>query len=148
MSVPERRRANYWFVSACVLMLLTAAAHSAGHFAEPPADPAMQALIAALQGYRLPMPDLGLGLAPTQWDALQSLSLMMTVSLCWLAAVGVVVAFSDMGRRTVQRVTAVYALANGVLIGLFAYYQLAPPLLSLGLVELVLIVAFVRAPKA
>jgi hypothetical protein len=148
MSVPERRRANYWFVFACVLMLLTGVAHSLGHFAEPPSDPATRALIAALRGYRIPLPDIGLGQAPTQWDVLQSLSLTMTVSLFWLAIVGLVVAFSDMGRRTVQRVTAVYLLVNGVLVGLFGYYRIAPPLLSLGLVELVLVVAFVRAPKA
>jgi hypothetical protein len=148
MSVPERRRANYWFVFACVLMLLTGVAHSVGHFSAPPSDPATLALTAALQAYRPPLPDIGLGQAPTQWDILQSLSLTMTVSLFWLAGVGLVVAFSDMGRRTVQRVTVVYLLANGVLVGLFAYHRMAPPLVSLGLVELVLIVAFARAPKA
>ncbi len=147
MSLPERRRANYWFVTACVLLLLTGLAHSLGHFAEPPADPETVGLISALRGYRVQMPDAGLGLAPTQWDVHQSLSLTMSVSLFWLAVVGLVVAFSDMGRRTVQRVTAVYILANGVLAGLFLYYNLALPFLSLGLVELVLVTAYARAPR-
>jgi hypothetical protein len=144
MSVPECPRANYWFVTASVLMLLTAVAHSIGHFSAPPDDPATQALVAALRGHTL---DLGMGMTPSQWDVLNSLSLTMTVSLLWLGIVGLVVAFSDMGRRTVQRVTAVYILANGALVGLNYYYQVPPPLVSLGVVEAVLLVAFLRAPR-
>lgn len=144
MSVPESPRANYWFVTASVLMLFTAVAHSIGHFSALPDDPATRALVAALKGYTL---DLGMGMTPSQWDVLNSLSLTMTVSLMWLGIVGLVVAFSDMGRRTVQRVTAVYILANGALVGLNYYYQVPPPLVSLGVVELVLLVAFLRAPR-
>lgn len=144
MSVPESPRANYWFVTASVLMLLTAVAHSIGHFSTLPDDPATQALVVTLKGYRL---DLGMGMTPSQWDVLKSLSLTMTVSLLWLGIVGLVVAFSDMGRRTVQRVTVVYILANGALVGLNYYYQVPPPLVSLGVVEAVLLVAFLRAPR-
>jgi hypothetical protein len=144
MSAPERRRANRWFIIASVLMLLTAAAHSVGHVLPLPPDPATQALVAAMKGYVL---DMGMEMKPSQWDVLQSLSLTMTVSLLWLGVLGLVVAFSDMGRRTVQRVIVVYIVANGVLVGLNYYYQIPPPLISLGIVEAVLLISFVRAPR-
>jgi hypothetical protein len=144
MSAPERPRANRWFMIASVLMLLTAAAHSMGHFSPLPTDAETQRLVFAMQGYVL---DLGMGMKPTQWDVLQSLSLTMTVTLLWLGVLGLVVAVSDMGRRTVQRVVAVYIVANGILVALYSYYRLPPPLISLGIVEAVLLVSFVRAPR-
>jgi hypothetical protein len=144
MTASPTLRVNRWFVAACVLMLLTATAHSLGHFSPIPTDPATKALLAAMRGYTM---DLGMGMKPSQWDVFNALSLTMTVSLAWLGCLGLLVAYSDMGRRTVQRTIIIFILGNGLLAGLYLFYRIPPPFVSLGTIEAVLLVAALRAPR-
>lgn len=67
------------FTTACVLVLLTAAAHTLGHLAAQPANPAEQQLLDQMKGYHLP--EMGFGMAPSMYDVLDLLSWFMSLGL-------------------------------------------------------------------
>src|SRR6185369_7371921 len=72
------------FSTAALLMILTAAAHTAGNLASGPEDPAERQVFAAMDGLRFP---LGMGMNPSLRDVYWELVFTMSITF---AAIGVI----------------------------------------------------------
>jgi hypothetical protein len=85
---PGRR----WFAAANVAMIVVALLHTLGNtLSGPPPDATYPAVEAAMRGYVLP---LGLGMTPSIWDILRSLTFTMSVSFAMMGALGLVIGAS------------------------------------------------------
>ena len=126
------------FSVAAILLIAVAGLHTIGHFAPPPDGPALRAVEASMEGYRLELP---LGMQPSVRDILNSLSLTMTVTVLLIGALDLLVA------RSAVASLQPFALANvvgvGALVALYGYHRISPPLVTLALVWVVFILALV-----
>ena len=132
------------FSIACVLLILVALAHTAGHFSPPPVDdPAFDAMDRAMKGYVIPMGSM----SPSFFDVVQSLSLTMTVTLLLLGALGLATAGAadagDAGDALIRRLALVYLVGTAALVAVFALYRIPPPLFTLAAVAVTFLLAVV-----
>ena len=74
------RKGHRLFSVASIGLILVAVLRVIAHFAAPPDDLVMSALLTAMQAYRF---DLGLG-NPSMLDIFESLSLTMAILLLWV----------------------------------------------------------------
>jgi len=126
------------FSSAGVLMILTAFAHTAGHFS-PSSGPAEDQLVGAMRDFRMA---LGFGMNPSMLDIYSSLSLTMTITFVTLGTISLLLAGSaDTTNRLLRRAGWVNATWVGAFLAVNAYYQIPPPLISAAIIELVLLAA-------
>lgn len=129
------------FSIACILLILVALAHTAGHFSPPPVDdPAFDAMDRAMKGYVIPMGSM----SPSFFDVVQSLSLTMSVTLLLLGALGLATAAAaDAGDALVRRLALVYLVGTAALVAVFALYRIPPPLYTLTAVAATFLLAVV-----
>ena len=121
------RHGRRWFTVACVL-LLVGVAHTLGNLQPPPTDAAYQRMAAAMRGYRMP---LGLEMMPSVHDIFDSLRFTMSLTIFWLALVGLVIAATDgPDGRVVRGATVVYLAGALAVAGLYAAFRIPPPLIS------------------
>lgn len=122
--------------TAGILMLLTAAAHTAGHFS-PSAGPAEDAVLAAMDGYRIP---LGMGMTPSFLDIFRGLSLTMAIAFVALGSITLVVSASDdAGNALVRRLVWTNVLWVGAFGLLMFRYRVLPPLICAVVIEAALV---------
>lgn len=140
-------RSGRWpLVVASVGLLLVAAAHTLGHLQPPPQDGPQAELIAAMDALRLD--GLGLGWRPSVHEVFDSLSLTMTIALIWLGALGLVVAKLDRAACLLRPFALLAAAGNGALVVLFWQQRIAPPFVTLAVVELFFVLAAWRPGRA
>lgn len=119
--------------TAAILMLLTALAHTLGSLSAEPSNDAERKLMAAMQGYRIP---LGMGMNPSQWDIFRGLSLTMSITLAALAAVNLAIAAdADASGRLLRKIGWINAVWVGAFTALYAVLEVPPPLISGLLIE-------------
>jgi hypothetical protein len=133
------------FSAGSIALIVVAGLHTLGQFAPPPADPAGVALLAAMGAHRLP---LGLGMAPSMADIVQSLNLTMSITLLAIAVQNLVVARSDASDRLIWRLSVVSALSIGTLVLVYGAYRIPPPLVTLAVVEAIFLRAAVTGRGA
>lgn len=129
------------FSIACILLILVALAHTAGHFSPPPVDdPAFDTMDRAMKGYLIPMG----AMSPSFFDVVQSLSLTMTVTLLLLGALGLLTATSTgASDALIRRLALGYLVGSGALVAVFALYRIPPPLYTLTAVAVTFLLAVV-----
>ena len=138
-------RGRRLFTTASILTLLTAIAHSIGHFAPPPTDEPTQKVLAAMGEYYVP---LGLGMSPSMFQIQQALSLTMGITFAAFGVLGLVLAGSrDVSIATLRRVAWVNAVWVAIAGATYAYYQIPPPLISTALIELALVAWLVLSAR-
>jgi len=130
-------RGRRLFSTACVAVILVSAAHTIGHLAPPPSpqsDPEFARLEAAIDGYHAP---LGMGMTPSFHDIHMGLVFTMTVLLISIGIIGLMFA-SDRGATPEQltRLAVIFAGTTASLTGIYWFYQVPPPLVSLALVTM------------
>lgn len=132
---------------AAIATLLVAAAHTVATFAPPPAnDAAMLAVIAAMQGYQMPM---GLGMAPTVWDVQMALSVTMSLFLIAFAVLGLSFAGDrDAAPRTLSRIAMISAGTMAALTVVYAVFRIPPPLVTIAILAILYLVAALRTLRA
>ncbi|MBI1848894.1 MAG: hypothetical protein HYR85_00980 [Planctomycetes bacterium] len=122
------------FTTASILTVLTAIAHSLGHFAPPPTDEPTLKVLAAMGEYHVP---LGFGMSPSMFQIQQALSLTMGITFAAFGILGLVLAASrDVPTSTLRRVGWVNAVWVAAAGATYAYYRIPPPLISTALIEL------------
>jgi len=126
------RQGRRLFTAASLGLIVVALMHSLGHFSPEPDDLGFKAVRGAMRSYHL---GLGLGMQPSLHDVFSSLSLTMSVTLLLLGVLNLLVARSDEGGRMVRAAAAASVIGVGVLVGIFLYYRIPPPLIALGIVE-------------
>jgi hypothetical protein len=127
------------FSIASICLILTAVAHTLGHFQPLPQDAATTNLVTTMQSYKI---DLGIGMQPSALDIQNSLSLLMSVALVLLGLQNLAVARLDGKEGRIVRVFTFLNLAGiGVLVAVFWFYRIPPPLLTLAVVELLFLLA-------
>lgn len=130
------------FATASWGLILVAVLHTIGHFAGRPTDPAALQAFDAMAGYRLQLP---LGSQPTILDVFRDLSLTMAIALAGLGLQNVVVGrLSGASPLLMRRLAGTTSLVLGALLGLKAFYRISPPLMLVGVVEVLFIFAWVR----
>ena len=128
------------FSAASVLIILTAAAHTAGHFS-PSSGPSEDVLLAAMDAHRIP---LGLGMTPTFLDIFKTLSLTMSLTFLALGATNLMIASSaDVPSRLLARIIRINVAWVGAFLVLMLVHQVLPPLICAVAIELVLLAALV-----
>jgi len=140
MSTAMWRRGRRLFSVAGILVILTAAAHTAGHFS-PSSGPAEDAVFAAMNAHLVP---LGLGMTPSLLDIFKGLSLTMAITLAAIGAINLLIAASpEVGDRVIGRLVWVNLTWNAGFGLLMWHYQLMPPLICAGIIEAVLVASLV-----
>jgi hypothetical protein len=141
------QRGRRLFSSAAVLMILTAAAHTAGHFS-PGSGPDEERVISAMAGFHIP---LGLGMNPSILQIYKNLSLTMTITFLAIGSLNLLLAASrDTSERLLLRVKLINVVWVGAFLILCVFYQVTPPLLSALIIEVLLLASLVmptRHPK-
>jgi len=118
--------------AAGVALLLTAAAHTVGHFAPVPPNSPLETITEEMAAVRVPM---GMGIAPSVLDISRSLSLAMSILLVW-AGLSTLTVAAHGTRRDVQRRAWSGLVFSAVLAALFWRLQVPPPLVSFAVVTL------------
>jgi hypothetical protein len=127
-------RGRRLFSIASIATIVVAILHTIGNTAPFEQPPAMVAVLDAMRGYQVPM---GMGMFPTIWDIFRGLVFTMTVCLLGLGALGLVLAADPAATpRLLSRVAVVFSVTSAALTALFAFYRIAPPLISMVVVTL------------
>ncbi len=133
------------FAVGSILMLLTAAAHTAGQFAPMPDDAALKSVMAVMQGYRL---DMGMGMKPSIDDISNSLAFTMSILLVFLSVQNLVTLYwAGDSARLVRGLTAINLLCAVTLTALYWHYRIPPPLICFGLISIVFTLSLVLPNK-
>jgi hypothetical protein len=133
------------FSTAAILMILTAAAHTAGNLASGPEDPAERQVFAAMDSLRVP---LGMGMNPSVRDIYWDLVFTMSITFAALGVINLVVASSpDSTDRLLRRVGWVNALWVGVFLILCWAYRIPPPLISAVVIEAFVLAALIMTRR-
>jgi hypothetical protein len=132
------------FSTAAVLMLLTAAAHTAGQFAGS-SGAAEDAVIAAMAAFHIPM---GLGMTPSFLDFFGAVSLAMSITFAALGIINLTLAASaDISDRLLGRIVWVNLFWTGAFGLAMLYYQVPPPLICAVVIEAILLASIVLPPR-
>lgn len=139
------RRGNRLFASGSVGLIIVALLHGIGTFAGPPEDTALTSVADAMRGYHF---DLGLGMLPSLMDIHESLSLTMSIFLLFIGVQNLVsLRIAGDSARLVRSLSVVNVIFVGALVVLYAVYRIPPPLLTLGVVELLFLLALILPGK-
>jgi len=131
------RRGRRLFSIASILMILTSIAHTLGHFQPDPQTAEFANLKSAMQAYQVDM----MGMKPSAYGMLESLSLTLTIMLLMLGLQNLLVATVDESGKMIRRFALVNIVGVGALVTLYWYYNIPPPLISFALVEIVFLLA-------
>ncbi|MEK7729255.1 MAG: hypothetical protein AAB354_12640 [candidate division KSB1 bacterium] len=133
------KRGHRLFASGAIGLFVIALMHSLGHFSPPPTDPALVAVLDAMNGSQL---DMGLA-QPSIMAIYNSLSLGMSFFLLLLGSIYLIVL--RFGRENAGLMRAI-KLANVIgvaaLTAVFAYYRIPPPAITFAIVGLVFLLSF------
>ena len=137
MSAGPFRRGRRLFSLAAVLLTVVAAAHTLGHLPLIFPDGPLPGLLGQMDAERQP---LGLGMAASMLDIHLALVLTMSVTFAALSLVNLVVAAAaGTDAAMLRRLGWINAAWVGALVAVYAYFRVAPPLVSTALVELVIL---------
>ena len=125
------------FSIASILLILTAVAHTLGHFSPESTTPEFTNLKSTMQAYQIDM----MGMKPSAHGILQSLSLTLTIMLLMLGLQNLLVAMVDESGKMIRRFALVNIIGVAALVALYWYYRIPPPLVSFVIVEIVLLLA-------
>lgn len=139
------KRGRKLFSTAAVLMILTAAAHTAGNLAPAPKDPALEKVMAAMNSYRLP---LGMGMTPSLEEIYWDLVLTMSITFAALGAINLVLAASDASDRLLRRVSWANLVWIVAFIALSYAYRIPPALISGVVIAIFVAASIAVGPKA
>ena len=121
------------FTVAAILMLLTAAAHTAGTLAGGPSNDAEKQLFASMEALRTPM---GLGMNPSIADFYWCLAFVMSVTFTGLALLNLLFAASpDISSAWLRRASWINLLWVTAFGALSWRYQVPPPLICAVLID-------------
>lgn len=139
------RKGSRLFSSASIGLILVALLHQFGHVSPPPADPARDQAIEAMQTYRLSLP---LGMRPSLRNVLQALSLTMTITFIALGVLNLLLAAGDReDGRMVRRFSLASTLYVAALVAVFAWHRISPPLVLMSVVGAMFLLAFGLASR-
>jgi hypothetical protein len=123
------------FAVGSILMLLTAAAHTAGQFATAPNDAALSSVLAAMQGYKL---DMGMGMKPSVEEIYYSLAFTMSLLLLFLGVQNLVsIYLAGDSAKLMRSLTMINLLCVVAQVALNWHYRIPPPLISFALISFV-----------
>ncbi|MFY9610980.1 MAG: hypothetical protein WAU45_20510 [Blastocatellia bacterium] len=139
------KRGNRLFAAGSIGLTIVALLHGIGNLAPPPADAALDAVVAAIRGYQI---DLGLGMRPSFLDIHKSLSLTMSILLLGLGVQNLMtLRVAGDSAKLVRCLCLVNAIFVGALVVLYAMYRIPPPLVTLGVVETLFLLALLLPRK-
>lgn len=135
------KRGNRLFAAGSIGLIVVALLHGIGNFAPPPPDPALNAVADAMRGYHI---DLGLGMRPSFMDIHTSLSLTMSIMLLFVGVQNLVTlrVAGDVA-KLVRCLSLVNSIFVGALVVVFAVYRIPPPLVTLGVVEVLFLLSLI-----
>jgi hypothetical protein len=134
------------FSTAALLMILTAAAHTAGNLASSPENPEEQKLFAAMSAFH---EALGMGMNPSMQDIYWTLVFTMSITFAALGAINLSLAASaDVSDGVLRRVSWVNLLWVGVFLVLSWKHQIPPPLISAVVIEFFVVASLLRRATA
>jgi hypothetical protein len=121
------------FSTAAILMLLTAAVHTAGNLGTGPDTPEEQRVFGAMESLREPM---GMGMNPSVRDIWWVLVLTMSITLAALGVLNLLLAGSEeVPDRVLRRVAWMNLAWVSVFLVLSWVEKVPPPLISAVLIE-------------
>ena len=133
------------FTVSCILLLLAAAAHNMGFLLLKANGPEDEKVLDAMKGFHNQM---GMGMSPSFFDLFLALAFTMTVLMVGLGVVGLVLAASkSVSTEVIRTMTWIYLVWMAAFIAVGYYYQVPPPVISGGVVELALIASLFSAKK-
>ena len=130
------------FSSAAILMLLLAAAHTAGNLAGGPLEPREEKLFADMAALRTP---LGMGMSPSMKDIYFYLGWTASITVGALGLINLsLAAISETPDRVLRCVSWVNAVWVGAFLILSWVYRIPPPLISLVVIETVVVASLLK----
>jgi hypothetical protein len=133
------------FSIACILILLTAVAHTIGNLAAKSSGPAEEQVMTQMKESHQ---DMGMGMSPSIYDILRTLTFTMSITFFALGGIGLMLTGSkSVSSDVITRITWFYLIWNGAFTILSYGYKIPPPLISGVLIELALIAAVIPSGK-
>ena len=132
------RRGRRLFSIASILLILTAVAHTLGHFQPEPRTPEFTNLKSTMQAYQI---DLGMEMKPSILGIFESLSLTMSITVLLLGLQNLLVAMVDESGKMIRRFALLNIFGVGALAAIYWTYRIPPPLISFVIVEIVFLLA-------
>jgi hypothetical protein len=133
------------FSTAAILMILTAAAHTAGNLIPGDPDPAEQTVFAAMNAFHEP---LGMGMNPSMHDIYSMLVFTMSITFSALGIMNLLLAASSqVPDALLRRASWVNAIWVGAFTLLAWKYRIPPPLISGALIETMVLGALFASGK-
>jgi hypothetical protein len=144
MAETERRERHRIFITANILLLIVAGLHTSSQFIRP-TDPADLAMMAAMRGHHVPV---GLGWTPSVLDITHVLAFTMSISLVGMVVVNLgMLRFARISPGLLRRLSLLNAIVVGAIVLLSFAYQVAPPFLTLAIVDVFFIIAWLGAAR-
>jgi hypothetical protein len=145
MAETERRERHRLFITANILLLIVAGLHTFGQFNRP-TDPADIAIMAEMRGHPIPV---GLGMVPSLLDIFRVLAFTMTISLVGMVIVNLgMLRFARAAPGLVRRLCLLNVLVVSAIVILSWAYQVAPPFLTLAIVDVFFVMAWFNERQA
>lgn len=142
MSANDRTEPRRTFITANILLLIVAALHTMGSL-RTPQDAADIALVNILQSRHVPV---GLGWTPSMFDIVRTLALTMTINLVGIALVNFgLLSFTRSRPGLLRRLSLIDTVVIGAIVVLSFVYRIAPPFLTLAIVDVVFLITWLRA---
>jgi hypothetical protein len=133
MAITLWRPGRRLFSTAAVLMLLTAAAHTAGGLASRPENDFERQVFASMDSLKLPV---GMGMNPSLLDAYGDLMFTMSVTTAGLGLLNLVIASSkDATDRLLRSIGWTNAIWVAGFLALSWHYQILPPVIFATIIE-------------
>ncbi|MFN8003034.1 MAG: hypothetical protein U0X75_18695 [Acidobacteriota bacterium] len=133
------------FSIAAICLVLTAAAHTMGHFQPPPTDAATTNLLTTIENYKI---SLGLGMNPSYRNITDSLSLFMSIALLFWGVQNLLLAKLDHEGRILRSLTLLNIVWVGAVAILFWRFQILPAVISMIVTEAFLVLSWLLpAPR-
>lgn len=145
MSQSDRRGPRRLFISANILLLIVAGLHTWGSLSQP-TDPADLELISAMKSRIVPV---GLGWTPSTFDIFRTLALTMTISLVGMVVVNLgLLPLARSLPGLLHRLSLLNAVVLAAIVVLSFVYRIAPPFLTLGIVDVLFLIVWLSARPA
>ena len=134
------------FSTAAILMLLLAVAHTAGNLAPGPVEPAQEKLFQDMNAVRVPV---GMGMNPSVKDLYFTLVWTTAITFAGLGLISLTLAaISETPERVLRRVSWINALWVGGVLIVCWIYRVAPPLISVVIIEVAVIGSLLRPARS
>jgi hypothetical protein len=139
------KRYTFWLTAAVLFQFLSGIVHSISLFIAPSGDGDIeQQMISLITTYKM---DLGAGFHPTFFNLFTALSSSLSFLFFFAALTNAYLLWKRTGPNVMKGIIGINVVIFGLLLAVVAYFTFLLPIVSVGLIFINLLAAFIVVPK-